>query len=528
MSSDYITFQNSGYFSKIMIDYLNQSENVKQLYNRFPSLENFKLQIEEKQNFSPENRTVLVDSLNKQYQNLIVSEEVQTNINLLKSEKTFTITTGHQLNLFTGHLYFLYKIISVINLTKELKTKYSDYNFVPVFWLASEDHDFEEINHFHLHGKTISWNRKANGAVGELDTNGLDEVFKVFSTEIGISQNAEFLKNLFENAYLKHQNLTDATRYLVNELFSEYGLVIIDGNDKKLKNLFAPYVKNELLNQTSFTKVSETIKNFPYNIQVNPREINLFYLDKNLRERIIKEENSYLINNTDLKFSEREILDLVASNPEKFSPNVIMRPLYQEVILPNLCYVGGGGELAYWLELKSSFEEVKVPFPVLLLRNSVLLVTGKQNKKREKLSLSFSDLFEKQPNLINRKTTEFSEIDIDFSQLKNQLQKQFETLQKATLKTDKSFVGAVNAQEKKQIKGLENLEKRLLKANKKYFSDKLGQITSLQNELFPNQNLQERVGNFSEFYAEYGKNLIEKLFEEQKPLSREFLVLNLE
>lgn len=528
MPSDCITFQNSGYFSKIMIDYLNQSENVKQLYNRFPSLENFKLQIEEKQNFSSENRAVLVDSLNKQYQNLTVSEEVQTNINLLKSEKTFTITTGHQLNLFTGHLYFLYKIISVINLTKELKIKYSNYNFVPVFWLATEDHDFEEINHFHLHGKTISWNRKANGAVGELDTEGLNEVFKVFSTEIGTSKNAEYLKNLFENAYLKHENLTDATRFLVNELFSEYGLVIIDGNDKNLKSLFAPYVKNELLNQTSFKKVSETIEDFPYAVQVNPREINLFYLDKNLRERIIKQNDIYFVNNTNLKFSENEILELVESNPEKFSPNVIMRPLYQEVILPNLCYVGGGGELAYWLELKSSFEEVKVPFPVLLLRNSVLLITEKQNKKREKLNLSWKDLFEKQTSLINRKTNEFSQTDIDFSELKQQLEQQFDILKQAVQKTDKSFEGAVNAQERKQIKGLENLEKRLLKANKKYFSDKLGQIISLQNELFPNQNLQERVGNFSEFYAEYGTALIEKLFEKQKPLDFEFLVLNLE
>lgn len=528
MSSDCITLQNSGYFSEIITDYLNQSEKIKQLYGHFPTLDNFQLQIEEKKNFSQNNRNVLVSSLLEQYKNLNVSTLTGQNIELLKNTNTFTITTGHQLNLFTGHLYFLYKIISVINLTKELKAKYFGYNFIPVFWLATEDHDFEEINHFHLHGKNITWNRESSGAVGELDTNGLDEVFKVFSTEIGTSKNAEYLKNLFEKAYLKHDNLTDATRFLVNELFSEYGLVIIDGNDKNLKSLFAPYVKNELLNQTSFKKVSETIENFRYPVQVNPREINLFYLDKNLRERIIKNNDTYIVNNTDLRFSENKILDLADSNPEKFSPNVIMRPLYQEVILPNLCYVGGGGELAYWLELKSFFEELKVHFPVLLLRNSVLLVTEKQNKKREKLKLSFSDLFEKQSNLINRKTNELSQTDIDFSNLKKQLEYQFDILKKEIQKTNESFAGAVSAQQRKQIKGLENLEKRLLKANKKYFSDKLEQIISLQNELFPNRNLQERVGNFSEFYAEYGKTLIEKLFENQKPLSFEFLILSFE
>lgn len=520
-----ITFQSSGYFSKIMVDYLNQSESLKPFYNRFPTLENFKLQIEEKKNFSQKNRNVLVDSLLNQYKNFALSENTLQNIELLKNSNTFTITTGHQLNLFTGHLYFLYKIVSVINLSKELKSEHPNYNFVPVFWMATEDHDFEEINHFYLHGKKITWNREAGGAVGELDTQGLNEVFKVFSDEIGTSKNAEYLKILFENAYLKHDNLTDATRFLVNELFSEYGLVILDGNDKSLKSLFSPYIKNELLNQTSFAKVSETIENFRYSIQVNPREVNLFYLDKNIRERIIKENDAYIINNTSLRFSESEILELAEKHPEKFSPNVIMRPLYQEVILPNLCYTGGGGELAYWLELKSLFEEVKVPFPVLLLRNSVLLVTEKQNKRREKLNLSFSDLFEKQTDLINRKTNEFSEIEVDFSVLKRQLTHQFNILRKATEKTDKSFSGAVKAQERKQIKGLENLEKRLLKANKKYFSDRLEQIISLQNQLFPNQTLQERVGNFSEFYEYYGKALINRLFEEQKPLEQEFNIM---
>jgi len=525
MPSDCITFQNSGYFSKIMVDYLNQSERVRPFYNRFPTLENFKLQIEEKKNFPEEHRTILVDSLLNQYKELTTSGLTQYHIELLKEHNTFTITTGHQLNLFTGHLYFLYKIISIINLTKELKSEYPEYNFVPVFWMATEDHDFEEINHFYLHGKKIAWNREASGAVGELDTQGLGEVYKVFSNEIGTSKNADYLKTLFEEAYLKHDNLTDATRFLVNELFAEHGLVIVDGNDKALKSLFAPYVKNELLNQTSFTKVSETIQDFPYPVQVNPREINLFYLDKNLRERIIKENDTYSINNTNLRFSKSEILALADSNPEKFSPNVILRPLYQEVILPNLCYTGGGGELAYWLELKSSFEEVQVPFPILLLRNSVLLVTEKQNRRREKLQLSYSDLFEKQPHLITKKTNEFSETEVDFTALKQQLEQQFGLLQEVVQKTDKSFAGAVHAQERKQIKGLENLEKRLLKANKKYFSDRLDLLISLQNELFPNQSLQERIGNFSEFYEAYGDTLIKRLLEEQQPLEHKFNVV---
>jgi len=523
--TDCITFQNSGYFSEIIIDYLKRSESSKKLYNRFPTIENFALQIQEKKNFNQNNRAVLVKSLLEQYNQIDCSDLTQKNIQLLKENNTFTITTGHQLNLFTGPLYFLYKIISVINLTNDLMVEYPNYNFVPVFWMATEDHDFEEINHFYLHQKKIIWEKSQGGAVGKYDTKGLEQVFNVFSNEIGTSKNADYLKKTFENAYLKHDNLANATRFLVNELFGEYGLVIIDGNDKKLKNLFVPYIKNELTNQVSFKKVSETTTNFPYSVQVNPREINLFYLGKNIRERIIKQKDTYRINNTDLRFSEQEILDLLQTNPEKFSPNVIMRPLYQETILPNLSYVGGGGELAYWLELKSFFEASKVPFPILLLRNSVLLVNEKQDQKRKKLNLSWADLFEKQITLINRKADEFSQVKLDFSELKNNLNQQFDLLKQSVYQTDKSFLGAVNAQERKQTKSLEILEKRLLRANKKYFSDKLQRIILLQNEFFPNQNLQERKVNFSEFYAENGKSFIQKLFQEQKPLEQKFNVI---
>jgi len=520
-----ITFQKSGYFSEIIVDYLNRSETSEKFYNRFPTIENFALQIQEKQNFNPNNRNVLVNSLLEQNNKVDCSELTQKNIQLLKKNNTFTITTGHQLNLFTGHLYFLYKIISVINLTNDLKIKYPNYNFVPVFWMATEDHDFEEINHFYLYDKKIVWEKSSNGAVGTYDTKGLEQVFRSFSDRIGTSKNAKHLKEMFKNTYLKHNNLTDATRFLVNKFFGEYGLVIIDGNDKKLKNLFVPYIKSELIDQTSFKKISETIVNFPYSVQVNPREINLFYLDKDGRERIIKQNDTYFINNTDLRFSEQEILSLLKTNPERFSPNVIMRPLYQETILPNLCYVGGGGELAYWLELKSFFEASNIPFPMLLLRNSVLLASEKQNQKRKKLNLSWADLFEKQITLISRKANEFSQVELDFSELKNNLNKQFDLLKQSVSKTDKSFIGAVNAQERKQIKGLETLEKRLLRANKKYFSDKLQRIVLLQNELFPNQSLQERIANFSEFYAEHGNFFIQKLFQEQKPLEQKFNVI---
>ena len=529
MPSDCISFQNSGYFTPLVVDYLDQKPELQQLYHRFPAVENFEKQIEEKQSqFTSSTRKILVSALEKQYASINSSASTQRNISSLLDSNTFTITTGHQLNLFTGPLYFLYKIISTINLTKELKAKYPHQNFVPVYWMATEDHDFEEINYFTFRGKKIRWNTASSGPVGRLSTEGIDAVFEVFKKEVGGGQNAEYIKKLFEDTYLKHQNLADATRYLANELFGSNGLVILDGDDAALKQIFAPYVKEELLHQKSYQEVQRTIAQMkPYSIQVNPREINLFYIEDNLRERIVFEKDIYKINNTSLQFSKEEILDLLENNPQKFSPNVILRPLYQEVILPNLCYIGGGGELAYWLELKAFFDAVAVPFPILLLRNSVLLYTDKQASKADKLGLTWQQLFQKQSELITAKTKEISEFPIDLSIQKEHLSNQFHYLHVLANQTDKSFSGAVKAQEAKQIKGLEHLEKRLLKAQKRKYADELNRIVSLQNELFPNQGLQERSANFSEFYIEFGATLIEKLMDRLRPLDHEFTIVEL-
>ena len=523
-----VPFQQTGYFSKTICDYLDKKATLRPFYNNFPDIPGFKKQIEEKRmSVQTHSRTTLVKSLKNQYKNLHASDKVKKNINLLQEENTFTVTTGHQLNLFTGPLYFLYKIVSAINLAKELKTKFPSDNFVPIYWMASEDHDFDEINYFNLNGKKISWNRESSGGVGRLTTEGLSEVLKVFSKEIGLTTNAGFLKDLFNKGYVEHTTLTEATRYIANKLFEDYGLVIIDGDDIELKKLFAPFVEDELLNQTSYQKVSETINKLEtnYKIQVNPREINLFYLNEGLRDRMIYEDNVFKVNETDIEFSKDELEYELKLHPERFSPNALLRPLYQEVILPNLCYIGGGGELAYWFELKAYFEAVKVPFPILLLRNSVLLQSEKESQKLEKLNISQEEIFLKQNDLISKKIKEVSNFEIDFSSQRELLKKQFSKLEIIAEQTDKSFIGAVRAQTKKQLNGLDNLEKRLLKAEKRKHRELAERIKALQDELFPNQSLEERQRNFSEYYVKYGKDLIPKLIENLEPLKSEFSIL---
>ncbi|TXD48242.1 bacillithiol biosynthesis cysteine-adding enzyme BshC [Polaribacter sp. IC073] len=530
MKATQIPFKNTGFFSKTMLDYLEKKESIQPFYNNFPDITGFHNQIEEKEkSYRLQSRLVLVEALKNQYHNFDVSEKTQDNIALLKLKNTFTITTGHQLNLFTGPLYFLYKIISAINLAEELGQKFPEKNFVPMYWMATEDHDFDEINYFNFEGKKVKWTREDGGAVGRFSTDGLEEVFAVFANQLGGSKNAKYLKELFSKGYLEHTNLADATRFIANDLFKEYGLVIIDGDDKDLKNLFSPFIKNELENETSFKEVSETISKLEenYKIQVNPREINLFYLSKNSRERIIFEDGVYKVNNTNTTFSKAEILKEVDENPLAFSPNVIMRPLYQEVILPNLCYLGGGGEIAYWFELKNYFEKVNVPFPILLLRNSVQVVSEKQQKKLDNLTISHEELFLNQHELLSKKVIENSDIEVEFLEKIQYLENQFSELKVVAEKTDVSFINAVNAQERKQIKGLENLQKRLLRAEKRRQNDLVERITALQNELLPNQSLEERQRNFSEYYLEYGVTFIAALKESLKPLELKFTLLEL-
>lgn len=531
MPTKLLPYSDTGYFSKLMCDYLTEKEATRSFYYRFPNLDNFKEQLVEKGvSFSDSSRAVLVRQLNAQYQGVAISKATQKNIDALGRKDSFTITTGHQLNLFTGPLYFLYKIFSVINLSEALNKAYPNNHFVPVFWMATEDHDFEEINYFNFNGKKIAWERTSGGAVGDLSTEGLDSVFEVVEKELGGSVNAGRLKALFKEGYVAHDNLAAATRYIANELFKEYGLVILDGNDTHLKQAFIPYAEKELfenLGHTQVTKTTQKLVAAGYGEQVHPREINLFYLAEGVRKRVIEKEGNFYVNETDLVFSSEEIKQELHGYPDRFSPNALLRPLYQEVILPNLCYVGGGGELAYWFQLKDYFESVTIPFPMLLLRNSVLLVPSKLSEKLQKLETSIEELFQKQHELTTKFTHKISEIAIDFSEQRTHLQKQFEQLYEIAKQTDASFLGAVGAQEKKQLKGLDNLEKRLLRAQKRKLAHQLVRLTQLQDQLFPNESLQERTVNFSEFYLEYGDELLHTLKTELDPLANQFTTITL-
>ncbi|MFV0303873.1 MAG: bacillithiol biosynthesis BshC, partial [Moheibacter sp.] len=243
---------------------------------------------------------------------------------------------------------------------------------------------------------------------------------------------------------------------------------------------------------------------------------------QNKRERIVRENNLFKVLNSDIQFTQKELQKALHETPENFSPNVILRPLFQETILPNIAYIGGGGEIAYWLQLKSFFESQNVAFPALIVRNSILLLSDKQHKKLEKLDILYEDLFLPLHKLVRKNIKQNSTVSIDFNDYKTRLTQLFDELEQKAEQTDVSFINMVNAQRTKQTKGLEKMKNRFVKAEKKVQSERVHRVETLYSEIFPHGNLQERLTNFSELWIEYGSSFIDEIYTEIKPIDFHF------
>lgn len=507
MQHQNIDFDKSHQFSAIFLDYIQQNEKLKPFYNHFPTIENFGKQIELKKKFSPKQRNILVESLDNQYKNIGIN--TPNAVFSLKNENTFTVTTGHQLCLATGPIYFIYKIITAINLAKTLKEKYPQYQFVPVYWLASEDHDFAEVNHFHLFGKKIEWQTEQKGAVGRFLLENLGEL---------LAQIPDFPKHWIENFYKNELNLSQSTRLLVTELFKNTDLICIDADDISLKKSFIPIIKEEVLTQKSFQIVQKTTENLSkyYKNQINPREINLFYLEGQSRERIVQSENSFQVLNTNITFSREEITKEIDNFPEKFSPNVVLRGVYQEFILPNLAYIGGPGELAYWFQLKECFENYKVDFPILMPRNFAMYVPLSQLKKINKFDFSWENWFENETDLKKMYLLKNDSDNIILTEETSKTKEIFNSIKQKTENLDKGLVDWIGAEEHKILKSIENIEKKLQKTAETKSETALKQIFGIKEKLFPNGILQERYDNFLNFYIN-NPNFIQEIQDILKP-----------
>ena len=514
MPSQHLALDAVGAFPKLFLDYISRDQNLAKFYNQYPDIQGFK-QVIEARKFSDTKRKTLVNVLEKQYQHL----ENKPNLAILSESNTFTVTTGHQLNIFTGPLYVIYKIVTVINLAKKLKAEFPAYNFVPVYWMASEDHDFAEIASFNLFGKNYQWETEQKGAVGRMNPAELQAIFEQMPEKPVI----------FEEAYLKNTTLADAVRQYMNEFFGSEGLVCLDADDATLKGVFSEIIKDDLLNNTANRIVTETsneLNAMGYHTQITPREINFFYLQDGLRERIIYVNSEFRIQNSELKFSQQEILQTLTDEPENFSPNVVLRPLYQEIILPNIAYIGGPSEVPYWLQLKGVFDYYGEQFPLLMPRNFALVVNQANKKKIDKLGISIEELFADEVTLRKTFVEQNSENSLSLAFEIDDVSEIFERILKKSMAVDQTMKGAVEAEKSKVIGSLENLEKRIKKAEERNQETSVTQLLALKQKLFPDGGLQERKENFLNFYLNDNLFII-KLLAEFDPLDYRFNVVEI-
>jgi bacillithiol biosynthesis cysteine-adding enzyme BshC len=521
----HLSFQETGFFSKLVVDYVNHQEALlpfARYRHQIGSvsdviIEHYPLFI---------GRDTLAEVISNQYEGIELTELTSDNIQSLRNDHTFCVVTAHQLCLLGGPLYFVIKIANTLTLCRELNQLYPDHHFVPVYWMGSEDHDFEEINHIRLFGKQLSWDDKQGGAVGRYSTETIKDVLHELELLLGNTPFKSDIMQMMQKAY-SQPNMQSATRELVNELFGKYGLVIVNGDDPLLKKAYSSVMKKELLNGISHQLVNEQnrlLEAAGYHAQASSREINLFLLSKNSRDRIIRNaDGSFKARNQ--SFTEEAILDLLESHPEQFSPNVILRPLFQQSVLPAACFIGGGGELAYWMQLGKVFDHFGVKYPLLTARTSLMYLNENQEKKRVKMGLSYSDLFLPADELKKHFALANTEADIDISSQKEEILNIMQQLSRMGANIDKTLGPSIAADAKKTEHILEQIQQKFIRAVKQRHEQDLKQIDTLLNQLFPEGSLQERKDNFLNFYSKQGPAFIDLLVAQLQPLRDQMVIL---
>jgi bacillithiol synthase len=526
-SCRYIDYGQTGMFSKLISDYLQGEDFVSGFAAHQPTIDGVKTAIAARKQFGTD-RKLIQSAFEESYAEAAPSAKQTSNIVLLASENTFTICTAHQPNIFTGYLYFIYKTAHTIALSRKLKSELPQFDFVPVFYIGSEDNDLDELSKFRINGKPFRWETSQTGAVGRMQVDkGIAALIKEIETELGHLPEAPALITLLKNAYANGHDMAEGIFVMLNTLFKEEGLLVLQPDRASLKASFRKVMQDDLLHQVAESIVSATGEQLEteYKLQVNPRPINLFYLRDGIRNRIDKRGNQYAVDGTIIRFTEAEILAELATYPERFSPNVILRGLYQETILPNIIFVGGGSEVAYWMQLKQLFTHYQVPYPVLVLRNSFTIMDANHAHKMHELQIADGDLFKEEIMLSNELVQRWAGAPITLEMEEKESKQLFARLKKRAGDIDKTLVQHVHALETFHFKKMESLEKKMLKAERKKQTTELQRIWKLKSELFPNGNLQERVDNFMPYYAQYGQAFIQAILQHSLALEQQFGLL---
>lgn len=531
-------------FSNLYLDYITGDEEeqkkLKPFFNAFfKDNEDFFKVIDEKiRNYSTSryfDKNILIDILKRQNVTFGGDDSTAANIELLKSDDTFAIVTGQQVSLYTGPLYTIYKTITAVKLAKNLKERFPQFNFVPVFWLEAEDHDLEEANHIYLIDKqnelvrvgfesednsgeenskrntkpvgSIRFDEMINSINEQLRSNLLDTDFK------------EKLMQLISTSYNEGNDFRTAFALTMNTVFRNYGVVFIDPSDPEVKRLLAPVFEKELtsspkLCESLITTSAELEKN--YDLQVKPKVINLFFLHNENRLLIEpRDENRFALKNSKRRFEKEEILNVLQESPELFSPNVVLRPICQDYLFPTVAYVGGPGEISYFAQLKPAYEHYDITMPVIFPRASVSIIEGKISKFMNNFNVKFEEIFLRNV-LVSKVVEKLSEVKVEeeITKYQDELNKMFYDMKNMTAKVDQSLLNIVDNMKEKTRQNIEQFKQKLINAQAKKSDNTTAQIDKVTNNIFPEHTLQERTLNIAYFLNKYDDAFIKKLFHE--------------
>jgi bacillithiol biosynthesis cysteine-adding enzyme BshC len=506
-------------FPALVVDHLEDAEGTRDLHAGRPDLEGLSTAARAR-SFDGTHRAVLVKALHRQYAGLGPGAAVAANLERLARPDALTVTTGHQLGLFGGPLYVPFKLLNTIRTARELEATLGR-PVVPIFWMATEDHDRAEIDHTWFGDHRLHWPGAAAGAVGRLHLEGIGPVVEEAVAHLGAGVHAADMAALLRACYRPEYTLAEATRRFVHALFGRFGLVILDGDDPDLKRLFVPVLRRELTEQVAHAAVSRTNAQLAdrYGAQAHVREINLFHLRPGHRSRIVAEGASFRALDGGPTWTREALLAEVEGHPEHFSPNVLLRPVYQETILPNVAYIGGAGELAYWLQLRGLFDDLKVPMPRLVLRNSAAFMGEKTLRRWHDLGLSLEDLFEPQGPLQARVAAARASFRTELSEERSRLSAFYNELLATATAADPTLRGSVEARRASAFHGLDRLERSLLRAARQREDVAVRHMQTAQDALFPGGVLQERRQNILPMLAASGTEQLEFLLDRLDPFT---------
>lgn len=515
-------------FSSLFLDYINSYESVEKYYNGdFRDIKVWKARIQEHGQFYKDH-SELVRVLTDQNKNFHCGVRTLANIDCLLNDNTSVIVTGQQVGIFTGPLYTIFKILTTLSLSSKLSEQFPDHNFVPIFWLEGEDHDFEEVSNLtFLDNKNdlinVSYQPKdqredANyGSVGKIEfDSGIEDLIQQLQNQLLKTEFSQEVFKLLRIAYQPGMSFNRSFVHLINDLLLDSGLVFLDPNDPELKELLKPIFRRELENspRTCTLIIDHTADlEKQYQAQIKPKPINLFFLHKNGRYLIEPHEEGYRLKGARQKFTKEELFDLLENSPHLFSPNVVLRPICQDAILPTLAYVAGPAEIAYFGQLKPAYEEYNLEMPIIYPRASATIIEDRVQRVFDRYSITLEDFF-REVELVERKVLDQStDIRIDelFGGTSIALDEVFTALENGLKQIDPTLAGSLSTSRNKIEYHLEGLKGKAIEAQKRNNEATIRQINKAHLHLFPSGKLQERNLNIIHFLNKYGLEFLQWL-----------------